>query len=68
VPEARGDAVTWSYPVMEPWHLAFTPGVRARDVVVDGEKVLAGGRPTRVDAGEVRARAAEQAGRLFAKL
>jgi GH15 family glucan-1,4-alpha-glucosidase len=33
---------------MEPWHLAFTPGVRARDVVVGGEKVLADGRPASV--------------------
>jgi hypothetical protein len=42
--------------------------VRAIDVVVDGETVLAGGRPTRVDADEVRARAAEAAQRLFARL
>ena len=44
------------------------PGVRAIDVVVDGETVLAAGQPTRVDAGEIRAHAAEQAGRLFSKL
>ena len=48
--------------------LAFTPGVRPLEVVVDGEVVLADGRPTRVDADEVRARAAEQAARLFTEL
>ncbi|HYZ99064.1 MAG TPA: amidohydrolase family protein [Acidimicrobiales bacterium] len=68
VPEARHDVVTWSYSPAEPWHLAFTPGVRAVDVVIDGEKVLQDGRPTRVDAAEVRAKAAEQAKRLFAGL
>ena len=68
VPEARADRVTWAYESADPWRLAFTPGVRALDVVVDGETVLEAGRPTRVDAGEIRARAAEQAGRLFSKL
>ena len=68
VPEARADRVTWAYESADPWRLAFTPGVRALDVVVDGETVLAAGRPTRVDADEIRARAAEQAGRLFSKL
>ena len=49
--------------------MAFTPGVRALDVVAaDGEVVLRDGRPTRVDADEVRAKAAEQAARLFARL
>ena len=61
VPEARADRVTWAYEPVDPWRLAFTPGVRALDVVVDGETVLAAGRPTRVDADEIRARAAEQA-------
>ena len=44
------------------------PACAPLDVVVDGETVLAAGRPTRVDADEIRARAAEQAGRLFSKL
>jgi len=35
---------------------------------VDGEVVFADGRPTRVDATEVRAKAAEQAARLHARL
>ena len=34
----------------------------------DGEVLVAGGRPTRVDPDEVRAHAAEQADRLFARL
>jgi hypothetical protein len=69
VPEAADDEVLWSYAHADsPWHVAFTPGIRAIDVVVDGEVVLAGGRATRVEAGEVRAKAAEQAARLFARL
>ncbi len=68
VPETERDEVTWTYDPMDPWHLAFTPGVRPRRVVVDGETVLEDGRPTRVDADEVRAKAAEQARRLHARL
>lgn len=68
VPEARDDTVLWSYEPMDAWHLAFTPGVRALDVTIDGALVLEGGRPTRVDAREVRAKAAEQAQRLFERL
>jgi len=68
VPEARGDVVTWSYEPMDPWHVAFTPGIRPVDVVVDGDTVLSEGRPTRVDPTEIRARAAEQASRLHARL
>jgi cytosine/adenosine deaminase-related metal-dependent hydrolase len=69
VPEARHDRVRWSYEgADDPWKLAFTPGVKAVDVWVGGEEVLRGGRPTRVDPQEVRAQAAEQAARLFARL
>jgi len=68
MPEARDDEVTWSYDPMDPWHLAFTPGVRPLEVKVDGEVVFADGRPTRVDPVEVRARAAEEAARLHARL
>ena len=68
VPEARTDKVTWSYEPADAWRLAFTTGVRAVDVVVDGEAVLRDGRPTRVDADEIRAHATEQAQRLFARL
>jgi hypothetical protein len=67
-PEARADRVTWSYEPIEAWHVAFTPGIRALDVEVDGELVLRDGRPTRVDPAEIRARAAEQARRLHARL
>ena len=69
VPEALEDRVRWSYDkVDDPWRLAFTPGVRALDVWVGGERVLAAGVATRVDPSEVRARAAEQALRLFERL
>ena len=65
VPDAASDRVTWSYPTMEPWHLAYTTDVRPRDVVIDGVTVLAEGRATRVDSEEIRAHAAEHAQRLF---
>ena len=68
VPEAASDRVRWSYEPIDPWHLAFTPGVQPLEVVVDGEIVLKDGRPTRVDPVEVRARAHEQAKRLWARL
>jgi hypothetical protein len=70
VPEARDDVVTWSYDhVDSPWHVAFTPGIRAVRVVSgDGEVLLDDGRPTRVDLAEVRAHAAEQSARLHARL
>ncbi len=69
VPEARDDRVRWSYEPMDPWHLAFTPGVRPLEIVAgDGEVLFADGRPTRVDPDEIRARAAEQAARLHARL
>ncbi|MHB1928197.1 MAG: amidohydrolase family protein [Acidimicrobiales bacterium] len=69
VPEARDDRVRWSYDrVDDPWCAAFTPGIRALDAWVGDEQVLAAGRPTRVDPDEVRAKAAEAAQRLFARL
>ncbi len=70
VPEAAHDVVVWDRPHVAamPWWAAYTPGVRALDVTVAGEKVLQGGVATRVDAGEVGAKAAEQAARLFARL
>ncbi len=69
-PEARHDVVTWNYPHADSaWHVAFTPGVRAVDVTLaSGEQVLRDGLPTRVDLDEVRAKAAEQASRLFERL
>lgn len=69
VPEARHDTVTWNYDPIEPWHIAFSPGVRAQRVERhDGTVLLDQGQATLVDAAEVRAKAAEQAQRLFAKL
>jgi cytosine/adenosine deaminase-related metal-dependent hydrolase len=60
--------VTWSYDPMDPWHLAYTTAVRPVQVRIDGRVVLDQGRPTTVDPDEVRARAREQAGRLWARL
>ena len=68
VPEAAEDLVRWSYEPMEPWHLAYTPGVTPHEVVVGGETVWRDGAPTRVDADDVRTKAREQAARLFARL
>jgi hypothetical protein len=70
IPECEEDRVTWSYDHADsPWHVAFTPGIRALDVVgADGEVLVRDGVPTRVDTAEVRAHAAEQAQRLFARL
>ena len=69
MPDARDDEVTWSYDAVDdPWSAAFTPGVRPTRVVVGGETVFDHGQATRVDAVEVRARAAEAAQRLFARL
>ena len=68
MPEALEDSVRWSYPSADPWHLAYTPGVGALDVTIDGEQVLSAGVATRVDPVEVRAKAAEQAQRLFTAL
>jgi cytosine/adenosine deaminase-related metal-dependent hydrolase len=68
VPGALNDEVTWSYDPMDPWHIAFTPGIRPLEVKVDGEVVYANGTTTRVDAEEIRAKAREQATRLHARL
>jgi hypothetical protein len=68
VPEARADVVTWTYEPTDPWHLAYTTGLFPRQVEVGGEIMLDELGPTRVDAGEIRARAAEQATRLFRRM
>jgi cytosine/adenosine deaminase-related metal-dependent hydrolase len=68
VPAVARDRVLWSYDPVDPWRLAYTPGVRPVRVEVDGEVVLDEHGPTRVDATEIRARAAEQAQRLFARM
>jgi len=70
VPEARDDTVRWTYDHADsPWHVAFSPGVRALDVTrSDGTALLRGGVAQLVDPVEVREKAAEQAQRLFARL
>jgi cytosine/adenosine deaminase-related metal-dependent hydrolase len=68
VPEASSDRVLWGYEPLDPWHLAFTPGVQPLEVIVDGEVILKDGHPTRVDSVEIRARAHEQAQRLWVRL
>ncbi len=67
-PDARNDVVTWNYDVMDPWRLAYTTAVSPRSVVVDDEVLLHNGVPTKVDADEVKAKAAEAAVKLFSKL
>jgi cytosine/adenosine deaminase-related metal-dependent hydrolase len=67
-PEARQDEVVWSYEPMDPWHIAFTPGIHPLEVRVGGEVVFVDGEPTRVDAQEIRAKAREQAARLHSRL
>ncbi len=67
-PEARSDIVEWTYAPMDPWRLAYSPGVSPRRVIVDGEVLFENGAPTRVDHQEIRAKAAEAATILFAKL
>ncbi|TSA52266.1 MAG: hypothetical protein D4R44_05970, partial [Actinobacteria bacterium] len=68
-PEAAQDMVTWNYDHADsPWHVAFTPGMRATDVVVDGVQLLNNGLPTRVDLNEIRTKASEQSIRLFERL
>ena len=67
-PEAQRDRVTWNYEPMDPWRLAFTTGVRPTQVEIDGRLVLDAGNVVSVDAAEIRAKAAEAAHRLFAKL
>ncbi|MEO1062512.1 MAG: amidohydrolase family protein [Actinomycetota bacterium] len=68
-PEALDDRVTWSYdPADDPWHLAYSTGVRPIRVEIDGRTVVEDGVVTTVDPDEVRATAREAAARLFAAL
>lgn len=68
VPETTEDRVTWSYSPMDPWHVAYTTGVRPIRVEIDGRVVLDEHGPTLVDPTEIRAKAAESATRLFARM
>jgi cytosine/adenosine deaminase-related metal-dependent hydrolase len=68
-PDAKNDVVTFDYDFADsPWHAAFTTNMNAIDVEIAGEKVLVNGLPTRVDLQEVRAKASEQALRLYERL
>ena len=68
MPEARNDIVTWGYAPMDPWRLAYSPGVSPTTVEVDGTVVFENGTTTLIDAHEIRAKAAEAAQTLFRKL
>lgn len=70
VPEVEQDRVLWNYDYADSaWHVAFSPGVRALDVVRgDGTVLLRDGCPTLVDLDEIRAKAAEAAQRLHSRL
>ena len=67
-PETLGDVVTWNYPIMDPWHLAYSTQVSPLSVEIDGRVVWEDGAPTLVDGQEIRAKAAEAAEKLFSKL
>lgn len=68
-PEARQDVVQWSYDHSDsPWHVAFTPGIRAVDVAINGVPQVSNGVPLNFDLNEIRAKAAEAAQRLHERL
>lgn len=67
MPAALDDRVYWAVESTDPWHLAFTPGTSPLEVEVDG-KVVWDGEPTLVDGDEIRAKAAEAATKLHARL
>ncbi|MEC7810761.1 MAG: amidohydrolase family protein [Actinomycetota bacterium] len=68
VPEAKDDQVIWNYENMDPWDLAFTTGVNPVKVTVGEETIWSDGNLTRVDAAEIRAKAAEQAKKVHSRL
>ena len=67
MPAALDDRAYWAVESTDPWHLAFTPGTSPLEVEVDGE-VVWDGEPTLVDGDEIRAKAAEAATKLRARL
>ncbi len=68
-PEVLDDEVTWTYPhVSSPWHVAFTPGIRAHTVVMNGQTVVKNGELTTCDMAEIRAKAREAAEQLHRRL
>jgi hypothetical protein len=68
MPEARTDRVTWDYAPLDPWRLAYSPGVSPTVVEADGKVIWQSGASTLVNGDEVRAKAAEAAQKLFASL
>jgi len=68
MPAALDDRVEWAAESDDPWWLAFTPGISPLSVTVDGETVWSDGEPTLVDGAEIRAKAAEAARRLHARM
>ena len=68
-PDVVNDEVHWSYDESDsPWHVAFTPGIRATDVSINGEALVANGIPLKFDLNEIRTKAAEAARRLHERL
>tara|TARA_A100001037_G_scaffold31779_1_gene24997 strand:- start:116 stop:682 length:567 start_codon:yes stop_codon:yes gene_type:complete len=67
-PECRQDKVTWSYKEMDPWHLAFTSGIRPVDIEIDGKPIMKSGEFLDIDSAEIRAKAGEAAIKLFNKM
>ena len=67
-PEAQSDVVMWDYDPMDPWRLAYSPGVSPKRIEIDGTTVFEHGTTTQVDANEIRAKAAEAATQLHATL
>lgn len=68
-PDAIHDVVTWSYDFMDdPWRLAYTTGIHCERVEIDGVAQVEDGMPVHFDMQEVRAKASEQASRLFARM
>ena len=51
-PECRQDKVTWSYKEMDPWHLAFTSGVRPVQIEIDGKHIMRNGEFLDIDSAE----------------
>ena len=67
-PESQQDVVTWSYPEIDPWHLAFSPGVKPKDIVIAGKQVMKDGIVMTIDVDEVRSKSAEVASKLFKRI
>ena len=67
-PECQEDIVTWSYPKMDPWHLAFSTGVKPTDIVIAGKEIMKEGILMTIDAEEIRSKATEASTQLFKRI